>query len=55
MRNISTDALLTFASILQEPVLPEGVVPFDLDDDPYVVSEYAASIFKNMRIREVCY
>jgi len=32
--------------------LPEGVVPFDLDDDPNVVSEYAADIFKNMKKRE---
>jgi len=32
--------------------LPEGVIPFDLDDDPNVVSEYAADIFKNMKKRE---
>ena len=36
-------------------LLPEGVIPFDLDDDPFSVSEYAHSIFINMRKREAKY
>ena len=36
-------------------VLPSGVDPFDEDPNPEYVSEYAESIFQNMRKREVKY
>lgn len=33
--------------------LPDGVKPYDLDEDPNCVSEYADSIFRNMKKREL--
>ena len=33
--------------------LPEGVRDVDTDPDPFSVSEYAESIFRNMKRREV--
>ena len=36
-----------------ERVLPEGVKDVDTDPDPFAVSEYVESIFKNMKAREV--
>ena len=33
--------------------VPEGVREVDKDSDPVNVSEYAESIFRNMRAREV--
>lgn len=35
--------------------LPPGVDPYDLDEDPFAVSEYAHSIFINMKKREAKY
>jgi len=40
---------------LDASVLPEGVVPFDQDEDPDHVCEYAHSIFRNMRKREAMF
>jgi len=40
---------------LDKSILPEGVDPFDEDDDPDHVCEYAHSIFKNMRKREAMF
>ena len=37
-----------------EKILPEGVNDVDTDPDPFAVSEYAESIFRNMKSREVC-
>ena len=37
-----------------EKILPEGVKDVDTDPDPFAVSEYAESIFRNMKSREVC-
>jgi len=35
-----------------EKILPEGVKDVDTDPDPFAVSEYAESIFRNMKSRE---
>jgi len=36
-----------------DTTLPDGVKPYDLDEDPNCVSEYADSIFRNMKKREL--
>eukprot|EP00111_Clytia_hemisphaerica_P024634 TCONS_00072616-protein len=36
-----------------DTTLPDGVKPYDLDEDPNSVSEYADSIFRNMKKREL--
>lgn len=48
-----TDVSMTEEDSANVSIVPDGLLPFDQDDDPEVVSEYARSIFKNMRIREV--
>lgn len=52
------DEILSATDVQMEEVtetLPEGVAPFDLDDDPDLVHEYARSIFQNMRVKETRY
>jgi len=38
--------------VLEKSALPHGVIPFDLDEDPDLVCEYAHSIFRNMVLRD---
>ena len=43
-----------YTSLFQaDTTLPDGVKPYDLDEDPNCVSEYADSIFRNMKKREL--
>lgn len=41
----------TPSKVLSAP--SKKIKPYDIDTDPYVVSEYAESVFKNMKKREV--
>jgi len=45
----------SISEAVEMSLIPDGVDPFDTDPDPDHVSEYAHSIFKNMRRREQCF
>lgn len=49
------DEILKTPITSESSILPEGVDPFDQDEDPFQVCEYVQSIFSNMRKREAEY